>query len=155
MLDIFIPFTNLHLPLFSKSYALLTYLKSRSDNISTANISMKNVFTFSDCFTLDEKAGDFSNKNSHLEQRLEGACLRRLFHEKYHNQFNNFLCQQGEITTETKTFDNLLFVLFVCPHPILGPNIRLQLFQTQIWIFLLQFLKLPSKPVNPVSLKIG
>ena len=62
-----------------------------------------------------KKAGDFSNKNSQLEQRLEGACLRRLFHEK--NQFNNFLCQQGEITSETKTFDNLKFVLFVYPHP--------------------------------------
>jgi len=61
--------------------------------------------------------------------------LRGLFHKKYHIQFNNFLCQLGEITMETKTFDNLKFVLFVYPHPILGPNIRLQLFQTQIWCF--------------------
>jgi len=34
-------------------------------------------------------------KNSHLEQRLEGACLQGFFHEQYHNQFNNFLLTAG------------------------------------------------------------
>jgi len=45
-------------------------------------------------------------KNSHLEQRLEGAYLRKFFQEQYHNQFNKFLCQLGEITMDTKIFDN-------------------------------------------------
>ena len=77
----------------------------------------------------------FPTKNSHLEQRLEGAYLRNFFQEQYHNQCNNFLCQLGEITMDTETFNNLKFVLFEYPHPIplMGPNIRLQLFQTQMW----------------------